>query len=219
MKKYIIGAIVGILVMTIGGHFYTKARVSKWKQDAIEWKQSYEAEKAIVAQNELASNQKIDLLLEKIGDLQGNIDSLMTVNADLENHIIYLEQTNEETGAAIDQLMTEVQPVLDSNPKVRELVDRLKSQNANKDQIIFTLKEQRANDQKIIFNLTDKYEAQVQISSELKLSLEAKAALLAKAELRVNLLDKRVAALGRSGDLKSVLTVGVALVTLASILF
>lgn len=213
MKKYLIGILIGLAA----GYIYSSCRASKWKADAANWKAEYEKQKVVVAESEAASNGRIAELLEKIGGLQGNIDSLVFANAGLEELLADKEHANGELQEEAELLKAEVQPVLDANPKVAALVSNLQEQIGNKDSIIFTLREQRENDQKIIFSLTQKYEGQVQISMEYMAQLKDTKGLLRTAELRLNLLEKRVAWLGIQGDWKTLGLVAAVTATVLSI--
>jgi len=219
MKKYLTGAIIGILVASLGGHFYSRWRTAELRQQ----NESLRTEIVIMTegleQHERMSNQKIDALLVSIGELQGNIDSLMFVNANLETELGAAAAHTSEAEARAAALTAEIQPVLDANPTVREAF-------AAKDEAIaslkvenFTLKQQRANDQKIIFSLTEKYEAQVRISTEYLGQVTAAKGLLAKVELRLNLQDKRVVRLERLSNWKTGGIVVAGAVALALMIF
>lgn len=193
MKRYFIGAIVGILLTLLGGHFYTKWRMGDLKKKNAALKEEISVMTTSLANYNLGSDKKIEALLKQIGGLQGNVDSLMFANANLEADLASQTHETEAAEANAAALQTEIQPVLDANPKVREafeakdrVIISLKAEN-------FSLREQRQNDQKIIFSLTEKYEAQVQISKEYLGKLKETRGLLAKVELRLNLQDKRVA--------------------------
>jgi regulator of replication initiation timing len=218
MKKYLTGAIVGILVTMLGGHFYTRWKMADLKKDNAILKEEIGATKTALAQLTLESDKRIEALLEQIGGLQGNIDSLVFANANLEEELQAQRESREAAEARAASLQAEIQPVLDANPKVREafeakdrVIAGLKAEN-------FTLVQQRKNDQEIIFNLTQKYEAQVHISLEYQAQLFETRGLLQKVELRLNQQDRRVALLQRQGAWKTYGIVGVGILTLAAIL-
>lgn len=196
--------IIGILAGAALGYFVPSCRDSKLKRENADLKAQITEQTLEVEALEKTHSAERDALLEQIGGLQGNIDSLMTVNAELETQLSDEQVTGAQIGAQVNALVTEVQPVLDANPRVKELVLTLMAQVANKDSQIFTLSSQKKNLQDALVSSGQKFQAQLKITDTYKADWESELGLRRMVETRLNLQDRRVGILER----RSKLTIG-----------
>ena len=144
-------------------------------------RQYEEAVNIVTADNGMA-RQRIKELEEIQGNLHGEIDSANTI---ISQHEVTIEQLRGKVNVAnanTAKLRTEVQPVLDQNPKVAELVASLDntilSQAAligKQDELIVALKSRIVLDD-------ERFSNQVQISDEWKAMYDREHALRVQAE-------------------------------------
>jgi len=207
MKKIITWLIVGVLAGLVGGYFYSSCKDGPLKKENAALKEEIAAMKVVQTELEAHSLGEIQKLLEQIGGLQGNIDSLMFVNVGLENDLTVARARTAELEAAAGPLLAEVQPVLDANPRVKELVMNLLAQVASgKDQFSLATKKADTWEQAYV-NSEKKYQAQLKISETYKVLWEGEKGLRQKIEIRLNLQSKRVGIL--EGRVKLTSTAGV----------
>lgn len=207
MKKIITWLIVGIVAGLAGGYFIQSCRDAPLKKENAQLKADIALMKVVQTELEESSTKQIADLLEQIGGLQGNIDSLMTVNADLETDLENSRQDAAALEAQAGILMAEVQPVIDANPKLKLFVETILAQVANGKDQIFTLAKQVETWKGAFVSSEGKYQAQIKISADYKGLWEGEKGLRQKIEIRLNLQDKRVGILGARIRLTS--TVGV----------
>jgi len=209
MKKDVIGFIVGGLAMlaiaTIVGVWQDKNLKADNAALQAEIDAMYEGWKIL----ETSSNNKIDALLKSIGELNGQIDSLMFANAGLEETIAQKDRENAIIADENEQMRTEIQPVLDANPKVAQFVANLESMVVNYKEIVFTFQEEVKNYKGIVFSLTEKYNAQARISEEYKLQLDQVKSLLDKEKTLTSLQGKMIQKVRRQRNGIGVLSVAV----------
>jgi len=206
MKKYIVGFIIGALVAIAVSNLVGVWQDAKLKDENAGLKADIKELDLKWASLEATSNKKIADLLESIGGLNGNIDSLMFVNSNLEEANRKRERENSVISAENKKMKTEIQPVLDANPRVKEFVSNLETINENQAKVIFTLKEQRTNDQSIILSWSEKYIAQVRISGEYALQLSAVKDRLDKEKTLTSLQGKTIQKLRRQKGAIGILT-------------
>jgi len=206
MKKYIVGFIIGALVAIAVSNLVGVWQDAKLKDENAGLKADIKELDLKWASLEATSNKKIADLLESIGGLNGNIDSLMFVNSNLEEANRKRERENSAISAENKKMKTEIQPVLDANPRVKEFVSNLETINENQAKVIFTLKEQRTNDQSIILSWSEKYIAQVRISEEYALQLSAVKDRLDKEKTLTSLQGKTIQKLRRQKGAIGILT-------------
>jgi chromosome segregation ATPase len=206
MKKYIAGFIIGALVAIAVSNLVGVWQDAKLKDENAGLKADIKELDLKWASLEATSNKKIADLLESIGGLNGNIDSLMFVNSNLEEANRKRERENSVISAENKKMKTEIQPVLDANPRVKEFVSNLETINENQAKVIFTLKEQRTNDQSIILSWSEKYIAQVRISEEYALQLSAVKDRLDKEKTLTSLQGKMIQKLRRQKGAIGILT-------------
>jgi hypothetical protein len=206
MKKYIVGFIIGALVAIAVSNLVGVWQDAKLKDENAGLKADIKELDLKWASLEATSNKKIADLLESIGGLNGNIDSLMFVNSNLEEANRKRERENSAISAENKKMKTEIQPVLDANPRVKEFVSNLETINENQAKVIFTLKEQRTNDQSIILSWSEKYIAQVRISGEYALQLSAVKDRLDKEKTLTSLQGKTIQKLRRQKGAIGILT-------------
>jgi len=206
MKKYIVGFIIGALVAIAVSNLVGVWQDAKLKDENAGLKADIKELDLKWASLEATSNKKIADLLESIGGLNGNIDSLMFVNSNLEEANRKRERENSVISAENKKMKTEIQPVLDANPRVKEFVSNLETINENQAKVIFTLKEQRTNDQSIILSWSEKYIAQVRISEEYALQLSAVKDRLDKEKTLTSLQGKTIQKLRRQKGAIGILT-------------
>lgn len=216
MKKAAKWLIIGILAGAVAGWVITSLLDAPLKKENAQLKDQIAAVKVDLEILEKTLTAEREALLEQIGGLQGNIDSLMTVNVGLENDLLASQQSTADLEAHAAALQEEVQPVLDANPKVRELVLNLMAQVAGgKDQVLILAK-QKENLEEALVNSENKYLAQVKMTDTYKVQLEREAALRQLVETRLSLQDKRVGVLERRQKLTiggAGLAVGAAVLT------
>jgi chromosome segregation ATPase len=219
MKKIITWLIAGIVAGLVGGYLIQSCRDAPLKKENAQLKADIALMRVVQTELEESSAAQISALLENIGTLQGNIDSLMTVNADLEADLENSRQDAAVLEAQAGILMAEVQPAIDANPKLRLFVGNLLAQIANGKDQIFTLTKQVetwkgafANSELIGLDYKkgmDTYKA----------LWEGEKGLRQKIEIRLNLQDKRVGILeGRIRLTSTVGVVGVGVALLAILL-
>ena len=126
----------------------------------------YEKAVNIVTADNFMARERIKGLEEIQGNLQGEIDSANTI---ISQHEVTIEQLRGKVNVAnanTAKLRTEVQPVLDQNPKVAELVASLDAGIALRDSLI-------TDQQKLIFTLKERivlddtrFDNQVKLTNE-----------------------------------------------------
>lgn len=192
MKKIITWLIVGILAGLVGGYFIQSCRDAPLKKENAQLKADIALMKVVQTELETSSAKQIADLLDQIGGLQGNIDSLMTINGDLETTLETLGQTAADLGAQAEALKAEVQPAIDANPKLKLFVGNLLAQIANGRDQIFTLTKQ-VETWKSAFANSELISLDYKKGMETYKALwEGEKALRQKIEIRLNLQDKRV---------------------------
>ena len=218
MKTIITWLIVGVLAGLIGGYFYSSCKDGPLKRENAALKEEIADMKVVQTELEAHSLGEIQKLLEQIRGLQGNIDSLMTVNVDLENDLAVARGRATEIEAQAGPLLAEVQPVLDANPRVKELVMNLMAQVATGKDQIFTLSKQVETWKGAFVNSELKgldYKKGMDVYEAL---WEGEKALRQKIEIRLNLQSKRVGILEGRIKLTSMAGVALGAVGLAAIL-
>ena len=218
MKKAIGWIIFGIILGLVGGYFYSSCKDGPHKAENAALKQEIADMKVVQAELEANSIGEIQKLLEQIGGLQGNIDSLMFVNVGLENDLAAARAHAAALEAQAGPLLAEVQPVLDANPRVKELVMNLLAQVASGKDQVFTLSKQVETWKGAYVNSEKKYQAQLKISETYKVLWEGEKGLRQKIEIRLNLQSKRVGILEGRAKLTSTAGVVVGGVALLAIL-
>lgn len=197
MKKYLIGGVVGALLALVAGYLWkgheadrlaientvlteqlaqAKTEHQKWLEDAMKYIEGQDAQ---------------------INELQGMTDSLMTVNADLENEINSLHGSSAAALAEAAALRAEVQPALDANPKLKTYVLHLEKVIRDQSDEIELYMKYTENWKQVAANSEKKYLAQVQISDTYKAAIDREAALRKATEQRLSLQDKRIALLSK----------------------
>jgi uncharacterized protein YneF (UPF0154 family) len=198
MKKVLFWLVIGLLAGAIGGYFVTDCRDAPLKRENAALKEEISVQKLEFETLEKFSAAKVSGLLEQIGGLQGNIDSLMFANVGLENALEGHRRTVEVQSAEIRELRTaEVEELMERYPALRAYdlaKDRLIE---TKDKMIFTLVKQVETWKDAFANSEKKYQAQVEITGIERAQKEAVKALLQKVETRLSLQDRRVALLER----------------------
>jgi len=219
MKTIITWLIVGVLAGLIGGYFYSSCKDGPLKRENAALKEEIADMKVVQTELEAHSLGEIQKLLEQIRGLQGNIDSLMTVNVDLENDLAVARGRATEIEAQAGPLLAEVQPVLDANPRVKELVMNLMAQVATGKDQIFTLSKQVETWKAAFFNSALKGLDYKKGMDVYKALWEGEKALRQKIEIRLNLQDKRVGILEGRIKLTSMAGAALGAAGLAAILF
>ena len=207
MKKIITWLIVGIVAGLVGGYLFQSCRDAPLKKENAQLKADIALMKVVQTELEASSAKEIAALLENIGTLQGNIDSLMTVNAELEVDLENSRQDAANLEAQAGILMAEVQPAIDANPKLRLFVGNLLAQIANGKDQIFTLTKQVETWKDAFANSELKGLGYKEGMDVYKGLWEGEKGLRQKIEIRLNLQDKRVGILG--GRIRLTSTVGV----------
>ena len=188
LKKYK-WPIIAVGVLIIGATYVlwnppsTKDRLEYWKGEYAESKRIYEAD----AQIKLAT---IAELQGQNALLQGSIDSANTIIANLEGKQGEATNAIGHLTTALGQAKTDAERV----PILAALVDEWKGK--------FTLAQaQIAEKDKIIFSLTNKYNNQLRISEEYSGLWGKEKTLRLKAEIGLNLQDKRIRILEKKSKL------------------
>jgi SMC interacting uncharacterized protein involved in chromosome segregation len=218
MKKTLTWLIAGVVAGLVGGYLIQSCRDAPLKKENAQLKVEIAEMKVIQTELEKISKSGIEMLLEQIKSLQGNIDSLMTVNAQQEAKIAGFEQTTSELEGENRELRTEVQPVIDANPQLKAFVANLDLTIATQKKVIFTLKEQVGTWMDAYTNSEGKYQTEKKISLEYKGLWEGEKGLRQKIEIRLSLQDRRVGILGVRIKLTSTVAVVGAGVALLAIL-
>lgn len=216
MKKAIGWIIFGIIAGLVGGYFYTSCKDGPLKKENAQLKVEIADMKVVQTQLEETSLKQIARLLDQIGGLQGNIDSLMFVNVGLENDLAVARARTTELEAAAGPLLTEVQPVLDANPRVKELVMNLLGQVASGKDQIFTLTKQ-VETWKGAFSSSELKGLDYKKGMDVYKGLwEGEKSLRMKVEQRLALQDLRVVSLENKFRLTGIggIAVGIAVVVL-----
>jgi hypothetical protein len=195
MKKIITWLIAGIVAGLVGGYLIQSCRDAPLKKENAQLKADIAPMKVAQTELEASSAAQISALLENIGTLQGNIDSLMTVNADLETDLENSRQDAAALEAQAGILMAEVQPAIDANPKLKVFVGNLLAQIANGKDQIFTLTKQVETWKGAFISSEGKYQAQLKISDNYKVLWEGENALRLKVEQRLAIQDLRIVSL------------------------
>ena len=218
MKKIITWLIVGVLVGLVGGYFYSSCKDGPLKRENAALKEEITEMKVVQTELEAHSLGEIQKLLEQIGGLQGNIDSLMTANVGLENDLSASQAHAAALEAQTGPLLAEVQPVLDANPRVKELVMNLMAQVATGKDQVFTLSKQVETWKGAFANSELKGLDYKKGMDAYRVLWEGEKALRQKIEIRLNLQSKRVGIL--EGRIKLTSMAGVVAITggLAAIL-
>lgn len=195
MKKAALFILVGILIGLLCGYIYLTKKEAPLKKENAALKEEITAMKVDQQHLEEQSSKKIEELLSEIGGLQGNIDSLMTVNNDLENDLAASKQDAAQLEAAAAMLQAEVQPAIDANPKLKEFVGNLMGQIASGKEQISVLAKQVGTWRGAFAN-SEKKGLLIQAESDTYKALwTGEKALRQKVELRLNLQTKRVSLL------------------------
>jgi hypothetical protein len=135
----------------------------------------------VVADNEM-TKKWIDELESRQAELMGEIDSQNTVIASLDTTISTLKGKVKDANATTEKLRTEVQPVLDANPKVAELVASLDAGILLRDKVIVE-QEELVKGLKVRIDLGDqRFNNQVEISDSWKKMYENEHSLRLQAE-------------------------------------
>jgi len=218
MKKIITWLIVGVLVGLVGGYFYSSCKDGPLKRENAALKEEITEMKVVQTELEAHSLGEIQKLLEQIGGLQGNIDSLMFVNVGLENDLSASQAHAAALEAQTGPLLAEVQPFLDANPRVKELVMNLMAQVATGKDQVFTLSKQVETWKGAFANSELKGLDYKKGMDAYRVLWEGEKALRQKIEIRLNLQSKRVGIL--EGRIKLTSMAGVVAITggLAAIL-
>lgn len=219
MKRLAAGILIGILIGLAGWYIYLSARDSPLKRENDALKKEIASAKTALEFLEKEASVKIEELLETIGGLQGNIDSLMFVSAQLEEEVERLRGESAALEAETAMLKEELQPVIDANPRLRVFVDGLFAQIAKERELGFTLARRCDTLEEAFLNSEKKSVALAEEVEIYKGLWTREKDLRGKVELRLNLQDKRVVSLERRITLTSVAGVTVAVVALVAILF
>ena len=219
MKKIIPWIIAGALACLFGGYFYSSCRDALLREENARLEAVIEDMKVIQTELEAHSLGEIQKLLEQIGGLQGNIDSLMFVNVGLENDLSASQAHAAALEAQTGPLLAEVQPVLDANPRVKELVMNLMAQVATGKDQVFTLSKQVETWKGAFANSELKGLDYKKGMDAYRVLWEGEKALRQKIEIRLNLQSKRVGILEGRIKLTSMAGAGALAAGLAAILF
>jgi hypothetical protein len=160
--------------------FWARSCKSDAKFKAMELQ--YNTYRAIAQADNEMTKKHIDELESKQAELQGMIDSQATIIASKESTIASLKKSVVTSNAATEALRTEVQPVLDQNPKVAELVASLDTGIMLRDGVI---SEQESLIRALKDRITlgdERFDNQVKISQEWKTMYDREHALRLQAE-------------------------------------
>ena len=209
MKKALFWLVIGLVAGAIGGYFVTDCRDAPLKKENAALKDEITVKALEVETLERLSAAKVAGLVEQIGGLQGNVDSLMFVNVGLENKLEGLRRVSEAQSVEIRELRTaEVEELMERYPalKAYDLAkDRLIE---TRDRMIFTLAKQVETWKDAFANSEKKSEAKDEIIEIVTAERDAQKGLRLMVEKRLSIQDLRVISLER----KSRLTVGASVV-------
>ena len=159
-------------------------------KEIAKWKADYTSLKATTEEAQAASKEHIAILEAAQASLQGQIDSTMTIIASKEATIASLRGAVGASNAATAALRTEVQPVLDENPKVAALVASLDAGIVLRDNLIVE-QEGVINALKDRVALGDeRFANQVAITQEWQGMYERESALRVNCEKGLSLYEK-----------------------------
>ena len=178
MKKATTVALVAALAVC--SFFLAKSCRDAGQYDKL--KAQYEEYKKVAEADNYLAHQRIAELEEIQNNLQGEIDSSNTVIAQYESSIEQLKHNVGAANAATEKLRTEVQPVLDQNPKVAELVASLDATIVLQGSLV---EEQDGMIKMLKSRITlgdERFNNQVQISEEWKSMYEREHTLRVQAE-------------------------------------
>ncbi len=213
MKNFIVGFLCGMIVVAVGGYFITGWIDKELKKKNDELKIEIAEGLAKLNAAEKDAKEKIAAATEVIGNLQGNIDSLMTVIAEKDKKIEANEKTNGTLEAENAKMKADVQPALDANPKLAQYVANLELMHKNDRDEIFTLKEKAKSWEDAFVNSEKKFQAQVKITVEYKALWEGEKEQRQRVESRLRIQDKRVSILEK----RSILTIGSGVVAVVAV--
>ena len=219
MKRLAAGMLVGVLIGLVGWYIYLSARDSPLKRENEALKKEIAMARVELEVLEKQSLARIEELTEQIGGLQGNIDSLMFVSAQLEEEAERLRGESAALEAETAMLKEELQPVIDANPRLRLFVDGLFAQVAKERELGFSLAKRYETMEEAFLNSEKKSVALAEEAELYKGLWTRERDHREKVELRLNLQDKRVVSLERRITLTSVAGATVAVVALVAILF
>lgn len=159
-------------------------------KELAKWKSDYATLKVATEEAQAASKEHIAILEAAQASLQGQIDSTMTIIASKDAVIASLRSSVTASNAVTAALRTEVQPVLDTNPKVAALVASLDAGIVLRDNLI-------VEQDGVITALKDRvalgderYANQVAITQEWQSMYERESALRVNCEKGLSLYEK-----------------------------
>ena len=212
MKRIITWLLVGVVAGLAGGYLYTSCKDGPLKRENAALKKEIADMKIVQTELEAQSLGEIQGLLEQIGGLQGNIDSLMFVNVGLENKLSAGAHAIAERNLEIETLKVDAQAAIDANPAVRRLFEAYEAGRIEDKTQIFNLGQQVVTWKDAFGESEKKYLAQLKISDNYKGLWEGEKALRLKVEQRLALQDVRIVSLENKFRLTGICGISVAAV-------
>jgi len=174
--------VTAILIIALAVCCFFWARSCKSDSALRQMQIRYETYRSIVVADNEMTNKYIGELESRQSELQGMIDSQDTIIASKDSVISTLKGKVKDATAETAKLRTEVQPVLDANPKVAELVASLDAGIALRDNLIVEQEDLIRTMKKRIDLGDERFANQVKISEGWKDMYEKEHSLRLQAE-------------------------------------
>lgn len=169
-----------------------------------EWRAKYEGYRAIAEADHAMSMGRIAALEAEKATLQGALDSSATVIAARDTTIATLKGKVTTANAETERLRTEVQPVIDANPALREFVASLDAGIVLRDNLIVEQERQITDLREQGWLKDERFAVQVALTDEWKSAYEREHALRLNCEKGIALYEKQARGLRLGSTIKTV---------------